>query len=492
MSHPHTFLVFVLVAIVFSPTILADGPPPSIDLTGVIRDFKRDHVDFNVMPIGGPGHYAGNVDLAIGNDQRPAFLGGGYKVVTQWTNSGADPIAPHLYIAPGIPGVVQVANAPSVHDNATEDTWDSSAGPYGPGNIGPVPTYDVGADMPTITAPTGLDPSEGNLTWGSKLLSSDVHCDDLSISTGGTVVVVGSRVILCEGEFTLSTHADLVLAPGATLQLYVKQGIVFMPHSTFNSHPFSGIPSRATIYNLGTTEMRISQPNGEVYATVVAPTAIMRVMPTGQFYGNFIGMDLDVQANAGFHVDMAVPMVLDACGVLINDTAGAAGVAGDAAISSPTTFAQWYREILGVNMAASHTITLNLNGAGVYEYLDSSFYPIDDQLFGNDGDLRNNYFTYQLEAQFEYESCTGQFIEFKGADDAWLFINGALTIDLCGIVPGTEQVVELDRLGLQDGDVYSMQLFYANRAPNDSEFHLRTNVELFSDDVVVTVSLPFD
>ena len=112
MSHPQTFLVFVLVAIVFSPTILADGPPPSIDLTGVIRDFKRDHVDFNVMPIGGPGHYAGNVVLAIGNDQRPAFLGGGYKVVTQWTNSGTDPIAPHLYIAPGIPGVVQVANAP--------------------------------------------------------------------------------------------------------------------------------------------------------------------------------------------------------------------------------------------------------------------------------------------------------------------------------------------------------------------------------------------
>ena len=61
-----------------------------------------------------------------------------------------------------------------------------------------------------------------------------------------------------------------------------------------------------------------------------------------------------------------------------------------------------------------------------------------------------------------------------------------------GIGAGTEQVVELDRLGLEDGDVYSMQLFYANRAPDDSEFHLRTNVELFSDDVVVTVSLPFD
>ena len=489
MSHPRAFLGLLLFAIMSPRTALA-AAAPSIELTGVIRDFRRAHADFDVIPIGGPGHYAGNVDLAIGSGGSPSFVGSGYKVVTQWTNSGTDPIAPHLYIAPGIPGVVQVANSPSVHPNAIDDTWDSSVAPYSPG--GPAPTYDVGADMPTVMAPTGLGPSEGDVTWGSMLLSSDVHCDDLTITNGKTVLISGNRVILCEGDFTLSTSAKVVLLPGASLQLYVKLGIVFMPYSTFNSHPYSGIPGRATIYNLGTTEMRISQPNGEVYATVVAPTARLRVMPNGEFYGNFIGMDLDVKANAGFHVDMAVPVVLDACGVLINDTAGAAGVAGDAAISSPTTFAQWYREILGVNMAASHTITLNLNGAGVYEYLDSSFYPIDDQLFGNDGDLRNNYFTYQLEAQFEYESCTGQFIEFKGADDAWLFINGALTIDLCGIVPGTEQVVELDRLGLQDGDVYSMQLFYANRAPDDSEFHLRTNVELFSDDVVVTVSLPFD
>ncbi len=491
MSHPRAFLGLFLFAIMSPRTVLAAaGPPPSIELTGVVRDFRRAHADFDVLPIGGPGHYAGNVDLAIGDGGSPTFLGGGFKVATQWTNSGTDPIAPHLYIAPGIAGVVRVANAPSVHGNATEDTWDSSVAPYSPG--GPAPTYDVGADMPTIMAPTGLGPSEGDVAWGSVSISSDVHCDDLSINTGSTVVISGNRVILCEGEFTLSTHADVVLLPGASLQLYVRQGIVFMPHSTFNSHPDSGIPGRATIYNLGITEMRIGQPNGEVYATVVAPTARMRVMPNGEFYGNFIGMDLEVKANAGFHVDMAVPVVTDACGVMINDTAGTAGVAGDAAITSAATFDQWYRDLLGINMATSHTIMLTIDGVGVYEYLDNEFYPIDDQLFGNEGDGRNNYFTYEIEAFFQYTSCTGQFIEFRGADDAWLFINGALAIDLCGIAPDTGQLVELDRLGLQDGDVYTMQLFYANRARDNAAFDLRTNVELFTNDVVVTVNLPFD
>ncbi len=52
--------------------------------------------------------------------------------------------------------------------------------------------------------------------------------------------------------------------------------------------------------------------------------------------------------------------------------------------------------------------------------------------------------------------------------------------------------MELDRLGLQDGDVYTMQLFYANRAPNNASFNLWTNVELFTNDVIVTVNLPFD
>ncbi len=481
-----------LLTLLTTQTLLAgpnDPPPPeTIDLTGIVRDFRRSHVDFDVMPIGGPGHYAANVNLTLGEDDLPAFVGDGFKVASEWLNSSLQPIAPHLYLESGVPGVVQVANSPSIHQNATVDTWDSSDGPYGvDGNVGGPPTFEIGADMPYITAPGGMGPSQGDLDYGDVTIDSNLHCDDLQIT--GTAVVSGQRIILCEEDFRLQTGATLILLPGATLRLYVKDEITFMPHSTFNGYPVSGIPSRATIYNLGDEEMRISQPLGSVHATVISPWAEMWVMPTGQFYGNFIGKNLYIKPNAGFHVDMDV--LIDACGVLFQDSAGSADLTSDAAVDSSGSFAQWYTDVLGVCWSLGHVITLIRDNAGIYEYLDDSFYPLDGLLFGNEGDLHNNFFTYAVEAQFEYSSCAGQFIEFMGADDFWLFIDGAMVIDLGGIAATIEQVIQLDRLGLQDGDQYTVSLFYAQRAAGASKFNLRTNIELWSDDIVA-VTYAFD
>ena len=138
-----------------------------------------------------------------------------------------------------------------------------------------------------------------------------------------------------------------------------------------------------------------------------------------------------------------------------------------------------------------HTITLSLNG-GVYEYLDDDFHPADGRLFGNENDPHNNYFTYTISAEFVYEQCTGQFVEFMGTDDAWLFIDGELVMDLGGVRPDSQQYVDLDRLGLEDGDVYEVHFFYAQRQPLEAVFHLRTNIVFYGDGPGAVVNLPCD
>ncbi len=172
------------------------------------------------------------------------------------------------------------------------------------------------------------------------------------------------------------------------------------------------------------------------------------------------------------------------CGSPFADVAGSATSAGDidasGGITSADTFSQWFAASLGVNLGMAHPITLNVDAMGVYDFSTTSFFPIDKRGLGNEGDSHNYFFTYMIPASFVYEQCGGQFIEFEGSDDAWLFVNGKLAMDLGGMMPGTRQVVDMDRLGLVDGEQYEVRFFYAQRQTISASFHLRTNIPLLS------------
>ncbi len=460
----------------------------TIELSGVVRDLKKSHPDFDVVPVGGPGHYAGNIGRDLSTDGRPVYAGGGFKVATEWTNSGSQPIPPHLFAEPFDPGAIQVGQGASLQPGALVDTWDSSLGPYAPG--GPAPAINTGAPMPVILVPTNLGPSLGDVVLNNNTISSNLHCNNLDIK--GTVVIDGQLTILCDGEFRLSTNADLELAPGATLELYARGGVLILPRTNLNANTANA--ALVTIYNLGEIEVRIAQPDATVYAMIISPNAAMRVMPQSHFYGYFIGEYLETQPLGGFHLDtsLAPPPPADASGVLIDDIPGTIAAFSDGGITSADTFDEWYNDKLGVTLAREHSITMTDNGSGVYEYFNSAFYPIDHQLYGNQGDPHNFYFTFEIAADFQYDSCVGQFLEFRGADDAWIFVDGKLGIDLGGVMPATEQILEMDRLGLTDGQTYSIHLFYAHRGSPEPGFNFRTNIDLSNGEAMATASLPCD
>ncbi len=480
--------VLTVLTVITAQTALAQ--PSTVELSGVVRDFKRAHPDFDVMPIGGPGHYAGNVDIAISASDHPVFSGGGFKVESQWQMASFHPLAPHMY-NDGVGGdTVALINGPVIEDNPTLDTFDSSL-PYDESTAGPAPDFVTGVTMPSVTVPTGLPWTaevmyDGN---GTSTLSSDVHCNKFQVINGHTVQISGNVTVVAEEVLKIDNFGIIELLPGATLNLFAMKDLDLTNNIELNVN--TGNPGLVTIYYMGNADFKIAN-NAQVYAQIIAPDGNLIIENGGDLFGGYIGRDFNIKNTGGLHVDTDTSLTL-VCGTPLKDIAGTAGVNSDAAITSATTFAQWYREILGVNLAARHAITLTMNmGTGVYEYLEEEFYPIDGQLFGDEGDAHNNYFTYKIDADFEYTGCSKQFIEFMGADDAWIYVDGSMVIDLGGIAATTDQRIDVDRLVLVDGEEYTMELFFAQRTEGGSQFNLRTNVEMWNDTVEVTASLPCD
>ena len=133
----------------------------------------------------------------------------------------------------------------------------------------------------------------------------------------------------------------------------------------------------------------------------------------------------------------------------------AGGPNGTATTTGQENFDQWYRDVDGVNQSTDFSITLDNTitpDSNVYTYTNSSFFPIDNQLGGNEGMAHNYYFTYELESKFTYQG--GETFSFRGDDDVWVFIDDQLVVDIGGVHGPQSGSVNLDTLGLTSGEDY--------------------------------------
>ena len=122
-----------------------------IELTGVVRDFTKNHPDFDVVPPDGFGHYMWNVQTTCNSSFKPVFMGGGAKVTSDAHDIYGRPICWTVYDA---------------------DLGDTPAVPDGPdhGSIVSAETFNQwfrdipGINMSTLVTVSGPMRTEGQYT----------------------------------------------------------------------------------------------------------------------------------------------------------------------------------------------------------------------------------------------------------------------------------------------------------------------------------------
>lgn len=162
--------------------------------------------------------------------------------------------------------------------------------------------------------------------------------------------------------------------------------------------------------------------------------------------------------------------------------------------STPSThgkvyFDQWYRDVPGVNISFHRQLEMQPSDDSRFKYTfnDAFFFPIDGEGFGNypgatghDGNPHNFHFTLETHLKFFY--VPGGTFRFRGDDDLWIYINGKLVVNLGGVHGPETRTVELDsiadELGLEPGNSYPFDLFFAERHARGSVFQFESSFEL--------------
>lgn len=151
--------------------------------------------------------------------------------------------------------------------------------------------------------------------------------------------------------------------------------------------------------------------------------------------------------------------------------------------NGPLRLEDWYQNLEGINLPFAVDLWLEPVGE-TFVFDSTAFFPLRDLGF-----MDAYLFTTELHTNFEYKG--GEVFTFRGDDDVFVFINGHLAVNLSGVHDAQEGSVDLDEqaavFGIEVGNVYTFDLFQAERQPSGSNFRLETTLDFTGCGVILPI-----
>ncbi len=476
-------------ALVFSPAALA-APPETMNLMGVVRDFRASHSDFG--SVASAGHVAGLVDYNLNARGNPSFSGAGQEVIAQWSDADGRMVMPSIEAAP---------------QGGTVTDFEVAGGTIVPGERFAAQVQVIGAAIQTGSyhMPVTVRFHIGDATFnpfGNALSPVDGNVNDNQHVTGWANPGGNPRTFTFPNTFDAGTSISVTGTSWKKKSRYYTgssnshwSAFENIASSASTSDMFAlrngdAVPNMAGAYSQSSVEVYLSEyiTDGHVVLDANQTIYLFELGRGGDFQDLVVLVSLATEtsffeAPAPDPVPVPEPMCVSTIA-----SAGELGATSDGGIASSGSFSQWFADNPGHNFSIRHAVSMTRDAQGFYEYNTADFTPVDNEGFRNQGDAHNRMFTYEIDAQFTYQECGGQTIEFEGSDDFWIFINGQLALDLGGVEAGASQFLEIDRLGLTDGETYPLKIFYAHRAAASAPFRLRTNVMMSTKANIITTA----